>query len=108
MEIRSAKLFLAIGITFAVLALIVGVMMWFGQQHLAKLKAQQPAHEQLQEQAAQAHGSDVTVAEPASISLTDTKQAAVEHCRPVPDIKAWLRCMEREGINTRDLLKTGQ
>jgi hypothetical protein len=46
MGIRSAKFFLAIGITFAaVLALIVGVMMWSGQQHLAKLKAHQRAHE---------------------------------------------------------------
>jgi hypothetical protein len=107
MEIRSANLFLAIGITF-VLALTVGVMMWFGQQHLAKLKAQQPAHERSQQQAEQAHGSDIKAAGPASMSLTDAKQAAVEHCRQAPDIKAWLRCMEREGINTRDLLKTGQ
>ncbi len=41
-RITCLQFFLASGITFAaVLALIVGVMMWSGQQHLAKLKAQQ-------------------------------------------------------------------
>jgi hypothetical protein len=101
-----AKFFLASGITL--LVLIVGVMMWFGQEHIAKLKAQQPAHEESQQQAEQAHGTNIKVPEPASISLADTKHAAVEHCRQVPGIKAWLGCMEREGVNTRDLLKTGQ
>ncbi len=108
MAIRSAKFFLATGITFAVLALIVGVMMWLGQQPPAKLKAQQAAHEQSQQQAEQAHGTNIKVAESASISLTDTKQAAVEHCRQVPGIQAWLGCMQREGVNPRELLKTGQ
>jgi hypothetical protein len=102
MEIRSAKFFLASGITLAVLTLIVGVMMWFGQQHLAKLKVQQ----QSQQQAEQAHAS-IKVADPASTSLTDKRQAAVEHCTQVPGIKAWLGCMEREGVNTRELLAGG-
>jgi flagellar basal body-associated protein FliL len=106
MEIRSAKFFLASGITLAVLALIVGVMMWFGQQHLGKLKAQQQSHEQSRQQAEQAHAS-IKVADPASTSLADKKQAAVEHCRQVPGIKAWLGCMEREGVNTRELLAGG-
>jgi hypothetical protein len=102
---RSTKFFLASGITLAVLALIVGVMMWFGQQHLAKLKAQPRAHEQSQQQAEQAPANGI---EKTSASLTDKKQAAVEHCREVQGIHAWLGCMEREGVNTRELLKTGQ
>jgi len=101
MEIRSAKFFLATGITFAVLALIVGVMMWLGQQPLAKLKAQQPT----QQQAEQAPANRIEVAEPDSTSITDKKQAAVEHCRQARGINAWLVCMEREGVNTRELLK---
>jgi hypothetical protein len=111
MGIRSVKFFLAIGITFAaVLALIVGVMMWSGQQHLAKLKAQQRAHEQSEQQAEQAHANPIEAepAQKASAVPAEKKQAAVEHCRQVQGINAWLGCMEREGVNTRELLKTGQ
>jgi high-affinity Fe2+/Pb2+ permease len=98
-----AKFFLASGITL--LVLIVGVMMWFGQQHLAKLKTQPRSHEQSQQQAEQALANHI---EGTSRSLTDRKQAAVEHCSAVQGINAWLGCMEREGVNTRELLKTGQ
>jgi hypothetical protein len=98
-----AKFFLASGITL--LVLIVGVMMWFGQEHLAKLKAQPRAHEQSQPQAAQTPANRI---EETSRSVTDRKQAAVEHCRAVQGINAWLGCMEREGVNTRALLKIEQ
>ncbi len=111
MGVRSAKFFLAIGITFAaVLALIVGVMMWSDQQHLAKLKAQQRAHEQSEQQAEQAHANPIEAepAQKASAVPADKTQAAVEHCRQVQSINAWLGCMEREGVNTGELLKTGQ
>jgi hypothetical protein len=96
-----AKFFLASGITL--LVLIFGVMMWFGQEHLAKLKAQ--PHEQSQQQAAQTPANRI---EETSRSVTDRKQAAVEHCRAVQGINAWLGCMEREGVNTRALLKIAQ
>jgi hypothetical protein len=107
MGVRSAKFFLAIGITFAaLLALIVGVMMWSD----AKLKAQQRAHEQSEQQAEQAHANPIEAepAQKASAVPADKTQAAVEHCRQVQSINAWLGCMEREGVNTGELLKTGQ
>ena len=100
--IRSSKLFLSLGVTFAVVAVLVGVMMWFSQQHLGKLQAQ--VRPQVQPEQSDAKRTE---ASPSALA-TDRKQAAVEHCRAVQGINAWLVCMEREGIDIRELLKTGQ
>ena len=100
--IRSSKLFLSVGVTFAVVAVLVGVMMWFGQQHLGKLRAQvRPQEQPEQTDAKRIEASTSAVA-------TNKKQAAVGHCRAVQGINAWLVCMEREGVDIRELLKTGQ
>jgi flagellar biosynthesis/type III secretory pathway M-ring protein FliF/YscJ len=100
--IRSSKLFVSVGVTFAVVAVLVGVMMWFGQQHLGKLQAQVRPREQSEQTDAKR-----TETSPSAFAA-DKKQAAVEHCRAVQGINAWLVCMEREGVEIRELLKTGQ
>jgi hypothetical protein len=94
---------LAIGITFAVVALAIGVMVWFGhERHVANSPTQARPDQQ-------ADQTDLQRAEAPSPTLpSDNKQAAVEHCRPVQGINAWIVCMERQGINTRELLKTVQ
>ena len=43
-----------------------------------------------------------------SINVAGSPLKAVEHCRAVPGINAWLACMGREGVNLRELLKNGQ
>ena len=100
--IRSSKLFLSVGVTFAVVAVLLGVMMWFSQQHVGKLQAQVRPQKQPEQTDAKR-----TEASPSAFA-TDKKQAAVEQCRAVQGINAWLVCMERQGVDIRELLKTGQ
>ena len=107
-ENRSAihrRFFIAIGITCAIL----GAVMWFGQPHFAKLQVHEPADEQMRQQTQQSRANGVRgeSAQENSASSTAVNQAAVEHCRRIPGIRAWLACMEREGVNTRDLLENG-
>src|SRR6266496_1418413 len=75
-----------------------------------KIEGSTAAHEQSEQQAEQAHANPIGAepAQKASAVRADKKQAAVEHCRQVQYINAWLGCMEREGVNTRELLKTGE
>src|SRR5262249_44449562 len=106
-ENRSAtprRFFIAIGIT----CVILGAVMWFGQPHFSKLPAHEPADEQMRQQTQQSRTNGVRGASTQENSASsEVKQAAVEHCRRIPGIRAWLACMEREGVNTRDLLETG-
>jgi hypothetical protein len=75
--------------------------MWFGQQQHAKVQA----HVRPQERPEQTHAMRTEA--PSAVPV-DKKQAAAEHCRAVPGINAWLACMAREGVDIRELLKTGQ
>src|SRR5262245_2418396 len=93
--IRSSKLFLSVGVTFAVVAVLVGVMMWLGQQHLGKLQPQVRPQEQPEQ-------TDAKRTEASTSAFATNKKQAVGHCRAVQGINAWLVCMEREGVDIRE------
>ena len=96
--IRWSRLFVSFGAAFAVVAVVIGVMMWFGQQQRTKMQAHVRPQEQPERTSAKR-----SEAAPSAFPR-DKKQAAAEHCRAVPGINAWLACMGREGVNIRELL----